>query len=49
MSAHKLNIETGRYIQPRIEPEDSLCTNCYTMLCEDEPHFVLKFYNGILP
>ena len=57
MSAHKLNIETGRYIQPRIEPEDRLCTNCNAMTCEDEPHFVLKcqkynnyrlaFYNEI--
>ena len=44
LSAHKLHIETGRYVtaDKRKEPEDRLCSYCNLNMCEDEYHFVMK-------
>ena len=28
LSAHKLNIETMRYVSPRIPPSERICKNC---------------------
>ena len=42
LSAHKLHIETGRYVakKDRKDPQDRLCNLCNDTLCEDEYHFV---------
>ena len=44
LSAHKLNIESGRYNARNqyIPPADRICRNCTLNVTEDEMHFVLK-------
>jgi hypothetical protein len=41
ISNHRLQIETGRYIKPKIVPEDRICEKCYSSEVEDEQHFQL--------
>ena len=41
LSAHKLQIETGRYSKERLPPDKRLCTICNNNECEDEFHFVM--------
>ncbi len=41
VSAHKLRIETDRYIRPKIQPEARLCKLCAACVVEDETHFIL--------
>ncbi len=41
ISAHRLNIETGRYVRPPLPPEERLCLCCNTNSVENEMHFVL--------
>ena len=43
LSAHKLNIETGRYAKPcnRVSPELRICPFCSMDACEDEYHFMI--------
>ena len=40
MSAHKLEIEKGRYVN--VNRNDRICRNCNSGLIEDEKHFILK-------
>ena len=44
LSAHKLNVETGRYNSKNayVPACDRLCTNCDLKECEDEVHFLIK-------
>lgn len=44
LSAHKLHIETGRYVskQDRLKPQERLCAQCNLKECEDEIHFIMK-------
>ncbi len=44
LSAHKLQIEIGRYMKKgeRKDPQDRLCAHCSTKKCEDEFHFIMK-------
>ena len=44
LSAHKLHIETGRYVDAanRKDPSDRICSFCTSNICEDEYHFVMK-------
>ena len=42
ISAHKLMIETGRYVVPKIPPENRLCQVCNLKEVEDEFHFVMR-------
>ncbi len=42
VSAHKLRIETDRYIRPRVPPENRLCLLCDSGVVEDEKHFMLE-------
>ena len=37
----RLRIETGRYIRPRMAPEDRVCLICNNGQVEDEIHFLL--------
>ena len=50
LSSHKLNIETGRYIQGqgRLPPDQRLCNKCNLKKCEDEFHFIIEcpYYNA---
>ena len=43
LSAHKLNIETGRYNSKNkyIPPDERLCTCCSMKTCESELHFLI--------
>ena len=41
ISAHKLEIERGRYSRPMISREERFCKYC-TNEIEDEKHFILK-------
>ena len=41
-STHNLEIETGRYIRPRIPPENRICKCCSSSAIEDETHFLLN-------
>ena len=43
ISNHRLQIETGRYIKPKIAPEDWICEKCYSSEVEDEQHFLLNY------
>ena len=42
MSAHRLAIETGRHVKPKISKEERICKNCALEEVEDESHFLLK-------
>ena len=44
MSAHRLAIETGRHVKPKICKEERICNckNCALEEVEDESHFLLK-------
>ena len=42
MSAHRLAIETGRHLRPKICKEERICKNCDLEEVEDESHFLLK-------
>ena len=42
MSAHRLAIETGRHVKPKISKEERICKNCALEEVEDELHFLLK-------
>ena len=44
LSAHKLNIETGRYSSKNkyVAPEDRLCNCCSLETCENELHFLIS-------
>ena len=42
MSAHRLAIETGRHVKPKICKEERICKNCDLEEVEDESHFLLK-------
>lgn len=42
ISAHSLKIETGRYLRPKIPPEERICVCCKAGECEDEFHFIMK-------
>ena len=42
MSAHRLAIETGRHVRPKICKEERTCKNCDLEEVEDESHFLLK-------
>ena len=42
LSSHRLNIESLRYVKPRIEPQNCLCTYCNLKECEDEYHFLIR-------
>ena len=42
LGAHHLNIETQRYIKPRIPPENRICNNCDIGETEDEFHFIMR-------
>ena len=42
ISSHNLRIETGRYDQRKIKPEDRLCIYCRSQAVEDEQHFLLQ-------
>ncbi|KAK6188539.1 hypothetical protein SNE40_004697 [Patella caerulea] len=48
LSAHKLEIEKGRYCKPFIPRNERLCENCNLQLVEDEKHFLLycPFYDN---
>ena len=37
-----LRIETGRFMRPRLPPEERLCTICNCGEVEDEAHFLLR-------
>ena len=43
LSAHKLNVETGRYNSKNryVKPEERICTSCTLGVCEDERHFLI--------
>jgi hypothetical protein len=42
LSAHKLQIEIGRYLKnDKVEPQNRLCKYCDLNCCEDEMHFLL--------
>ena len=41
-SAHNLMIERGRYIRPRISPDNRICSNCNSGEVEDELHFLIN-------
>jgi hypothetical protein len=49
VSAHQLMIEKGRYVTPRIPPENRICRICDLNAVEDEFHFIMKCtaYNDI--
>ena len=49
LSAHNLFIETGRFSNPRILPEQRICKHCNLCQVEDEMHFILQCskYNDI--
>lgn len=40
-STHNLEIETGRYVRPRVPTEQRLCKICKCNKVEDEIHFIL--------
>ena len=40
ISAHRLKIETGRYI--KLDRSERLCTKCSTGAIEDEQHFLME-------
>ena len=42
MSAHRLAIETGTHVRPKISKEERICKNCDLEEVEDESHFLLK-------
>ena len=44
LSAHKLHIETGRYLnkKDRLEPNMRICKFCEKNACEDEFHFIME-------
>ena len=42
MSAHRLAIETGRHVRPKICKEERICKNCDLEEVEDETHFLLQ-------
>ena len=42
ISSHNLRIETGRYDQRKIKPEERLCIYCRSQAVEDEQHFLLQ-------
>ena len=46
ISAHKLAIESGRYLRPQVPLNDRLCTFCNDKCVENEMHFLLdcEFY-----
>ena len=48
ISSHNLRIETGRYAQRKIKPEERLCIYCRYQAVEDEQHFLLQcsLYNN---
>jgi hypothetical protein len=46
ISNHRLQIETGRYVKPKIVPEDRICKKCYSSEVEDEQHFFFKLNCG---
>ena len=41
LSSHKLSIETGRHVKPKIPVNSRLCENCNLQEIEDEVHFLL--------
>ena len=41
VSAHRLRIETGRHVRPKIEVDKRYCTYCNDFSIEDEKHFIL--------
>ena len=40
-SSHNLEIGRGRYVRPRVSPEQRLCGTCHVI--DDKIHFVTKF------
>ena len=44
LSAHKLHIETGRYVDAanRKDLSSRICSFCTSKICEDGYHFVIK-------
>ncbi len=42
ISSHNLRIETGRYDNPKSEPNERLCIFCDMQVVEDEKHFLLE-------
>jgi hypothetical protein len=42
ISAHRLRIETDRYVWPKIAAERRLCTLCNACEIEDEQHFICR-------
>ena len=42
VSAHKLKIESDRYLRPAVPPENMFCTLCNLKETEDESHFLLR-------
>ena len=43
MSAHKLQIEQGRYSIPKTPVSSRICNQCNLYLVENEPPFLVKF------
>ena len=44
LSAHKLRIETGRYVkkEEKLPPSERICKFCSIRQCEDEYHLIMK-------
>jgi hypothetical protein len=42
ISGHRLRIETGRHVRPKIDPDKRYCIHCNDLSIEDERHFILK-------
>ena len=46
-SAHQLMIEKGRYVNPKIPPEDRICKICDLNVVEDEFHFIMHTMTSV--
>ena len=42
MSVHRIAVETGIHVRPKICKEERICKNCDLEEVEDESHFLLK-------
>ena len=42
ISAHKLMIEVGRHIRPKLKPNERFCKFCKDGSIEDEKHFIIN-------
>ena len=48
MSAHRISIEMGSHVRPKICKEDRICKNCDLEEVEDESHYLFKM-PSVLP